>query len=59
MRSLQSMPLCVFCVGEIMRTYRASGIAPLSGVFTALIAGLIGAIIMGGLLYAIVHYAGL
>lgn len=41
-----------------MRTYRASGIAPLSGVFTALIAGLIGAIITGGPLYAIDHCAG-
>ena len=52
------MPLCIFCVGEIMRTYRASGIAPLSGVLIALIAGLIAAIVMGGLLYAIDHYAG-
>ena len=41
-----------------MRTYRASSIAPLSGVFTALIAGLTGAIIVGGLLYAIDHCAG-
>ena len=41
-----------------MRQYRASGIAPLPGVLTALIAGLIAAILMGGILYAIEHYAG-
>ena len=41
-----------------MRTYKASGIAPLPGVIIALIAGLIGAIVMGGVLYAIDHYAG-
>ena len=41
-----------------MRQYRASGIAPLSGVIVALIAGLIAAIVMGGILYAIEHYTG-
>ena len=41
-----------------MRQYRASGIAPLSGIITALIAGLIAAILMGGVLYAIEHYTG-
>lgn len=41
-----------------MRQYKASGIAPLPGILTALIAGLIAAILMGGILYAIEHYAG-
>ena len=41
-----------------MRQYRASGIAPLPGILTALIVGLIAAILMGGVLYAIEHYAG-
>ncbi len=39
-----------------MRTYKASGIAPLSGVFIALFAAIIGAIVMGGVLYAVDHY---
>ncbi len=39
-----------------MRIYKASGIAPLPGVFIALIAGLIAALIMGGVLYAVDHY---
>ncbi len=42
-----------------MRIYKASGIAPLPGVFIALIAGLIVAVIMGSVLYVTRRYTGI
>jgi hypothetical protein len=39
-----------------MREYKASGAAPLPGIITALALGLLGAVLMGGVLYAVEHY---
>ena len=39
-----------------MREYKSSGIAPLSGILTALAFGLIAAVVMGGILFAIDHF---
>jgi hypothetical protein len=39
-----------------MREYKASGAAPLPGILVALALTLIGAVLMGGVLYAVDHY---